>query len=310
VPGKVINNDKTISTILEGSIGFLLPLLYMIFRIVNGISIARVGLEAAVIVIILNLLNSEKRMSPEKIFNAFSDAIDRGMVLVSTIGACGILIGVITITGVAFRFSSILMELTSFSAILTIIFVMVINIFLGLASNVISAYLLTAVICAPVLIRFGFEPLSVHMFILFFSITATITPPVAVTAVTAASIAESSYFKVSLQAMKLAAIAFIIPFAFIFNPAILLIGHPTTIALAILYAFVGVYIVSYGANGFWFNVNLNLPGRIFISLIGIMLLLSEPVYAALLFLISLIGNRYSGLLKITTKRRDSIENEK
>jgi TRAP-type uncharacterized transport system fused permease subunit len=149
-------------------------------------------------------------------------------------------------------------------------------VFLGLAMNITSSYLLTAVISAPILIRYGFEPISVHMFILFFSAMATITPPVALTSFAAASIAEAPPMKVGFLSMKTGLVAYILPFVFIFNPSILLIGSWQETLLAFIAAIAGVKLLSYGTEGWFVGRDIGMFPRIILSISGILVISGNP----------------------------------
>jgi len=259
-------------SILKTGGGYFFPLFYLIFRLMRGVTPARVGIEAIALIVVISRVSKNNRMGIKLIVESLINGIEKSMMIVSTMGTCGILIGIIHTTGIAAKISSILVSLASFSGILTLLLVMGVAVFLGLAMNISSSYLLTAVICAPVLIRYGFEPISVHMFILFFSAMATITPPVALTSFAAASIAEAPPMKVGFLSMKTGVVAYILPFVFIFNPSILLIGSWTETLLAFVSAIAGVKLLSYGSEGWFLGRNIGRLSRAILAISGILVI--------------------------------------
>ncbi|MDP3385831.1 MAG: TRAP transporter fused permease subunit [Eubacteriales bacterium] len=275
LPGLPLEDRKPLLPLLKSGYNFFIPLGFLIFRMMSGVSIAMVGIQSILIVLVLTLFNKRHRLTPRKFYGAVRSAVEKGLVLVATMGTCGIFIGVIHITGISSKFSSFLMDLTSFSIILTLVFVMLITVFIGTSTSGSSAYLLTAVICAPVLIRFGFEPLSVHMFILYYATTATITPPVAITAFTAATIADVSSLKVSILAIKIGLVAYILPYVFIFNPSILMANSNLQSAITFVFAFIGIYWITIGKEGWWHHTGLNAFERIAVVISGVLVMSSN-----------------------------------
>jgi TRAP-type uncharacterized transport system fused permease subunit len=138
-------------------------------------------------------------MNLKMIFEALADGTEKGIMIVTTMASCGIMIGVFNLTGIGGKFSSVLMSLSDSSLIITLLLVMLLAMFLGLAMNISTAYLLTAVVAAPVLINLGVTVLAAHMFILFYAAMATITLPVAITAFASASIAGEPPMKVGFD---------------------------------------------------------------------------------------------------------------
>ncbi|MFO7612652.1 MAG: TRAP transporter fused permease subunit, partial [Clostridia bacterium] len=171
---------KIVPLLLSGY-NFFIPLVYLIMRLMSGRPVAKAGLETIGVMLILGLLNRKKPLKFKAIIDTLKTTTSRGVMIVSTMAACGILIGVIDITGITSKFSSYLIYVADVSVIATLVVIMLATLFLGLAMNTSSSYLIAAVLGAPVLIGLGFEPLGVHMFILFFAAMSTITPPVAMT---------------------------------------------------------------------------------------------------------------------------------
>jgi len=249
---------------------FFIPLIYLIYRLMSGMSTTRVGLESTAVIILLGLIRKHPVFKPAIIAEALQTSVHRGMMIVSAMASCGVLVAVINITGISSKFSSFLMSMVDYSVFLTLVLVMLITVFLGFVMNTTSAYLITAVICAPILIRFGFEALSVHLFILFYAAMATITPPVALTAFAAAAIADTSPLKVALQAMRIGISAYLLPFVFVYRPEILLYGTWTQTLMIFSSATFGVWLIAAGLENWWFGHQLNVFTRSSLLLSGIL----------------------------------------
>ncbi|MDX1359112.1 MAG: TRAP transporter fused permease subunit, partial [Clostridia bacterium] len=173
-----ITGEKFMKLLMRGY-NFFIPLAYLIFRLMQGRTAAKAGLETIAVMIVLGIFNRRKRISLKIIYDSLKTAVNRGVLIVSTMAMCGILIGTINLTGLTSKFNSYMIYVSEFSHVITLVVVMIVTLFLGLAINISSSYLIAAILGAPILISSGYEPLGVHMFILFFAAMATITPPVA-----------------------------------------------------------------------------------------------------------------------------------
>lgn len=282
IEGMKEDDKKPLKTILINGSTYFIPLTYLIIRLMMGISPSRVGVESIALVIITSLT----RLDFMKIIKALIQGIDKATMIVTTMATCGIMIGVINTTGISSKFSSFLISLADYSIFTTLIFVMLLAIFLGLAMNITPAYLLTAVMAAPIMIKLGIEPLSAHMFILFFAAMATITPPVAMTAFAAATIAGAPPMKVGFQAMRMGLVAYLLPFVFVYNPAILLIGSPVNIILAFVSAIFAVGIMALSLEGFWLSHPLKLYERIPLFIASCLALMGRPYLVLIAIIIT------------------------
>lgn len=281
--------ESFLSLFLRGY-NFFIPLIYLITRLMMGRTASFAGVETIAIMIVLGLLNKKNRLTVKKIYDSLKDAVGKGVLIVSTMAMCGILVGTIDITGLAAKLNSYLFSVADFSIIAAVILVMIITMFLGLAMNISSSYLIAAVLGGPILINAGFEPLGVHMFILFFAAMATITPPVAITSYAAATIAGAKPMKVGFLAMKVGLVAYILPFAFIFKPAILLYGGFFGVVFATTTALAGTAILAMGLEGWFFKAKLSTVARLGFIITGILIVVGNWQFVLIAALIvSLIG---------------------
>ena len=253
---------------------FFIPLMFLISRLMMGISPSKVGVESIMLLILINI----RKINFKNVASALIDRIEKGLMIVATMATSGIMLGIMNTTGVSSKFSSVLISMSGESILITLVLVMLLAMFLGLAMNITSAYLLTAVMTAPIMIRLGVEPLAAHMFILFFSAMATITPPVAITAFTAAAIADAPPMAVGFQSMRMALVAYILPFIFVFNPSILLIGTVNHILLTLAFSVFSVFTLTLSIEGGNPDNGLSIIKRILLFFFSIMILSDSWIF--------------------------------
>jgi TRAP transporter 4TM/12TM fusion protein len=301
-----VTSEKFISLLLRGY-NFFIPLAYLIFRLMQGRTAAKAGLETIAIMIILGLFNRKKRITFRIIFDSLKTAVNRGVLIVSTMALCGILIGTINLTGLTSKFNSYMMYIADFSQVVTLVVVMVVTLFLGLAINISSSYLIAAILGAPILISSGYEPLGVHMFILFFAAMATITPPVAITSYAAASIAGAPPMKVGFMSMKVGMVAYILPFVFIFKPALLLYGTFPEIIFAFLTAVIGTGILAMGLEGWFFGFGTDYVARGFLIIAGILIVVGNWTFILIAAVMLMLAAATIYVKKIRDSKKSIME---
>ena len=290
--------DITWGSLARRGAGYLLPIVFLVVRIVAGISPARVGIESIAVIIIASLIFNKNRIGFGTIVQALSDGMRQGIMIVTTMAACGIMIGVINLTGISAKFSSMLLSVAGESLALALILAMLLAVFLGLAMNITPAYLLTAVVAAPVMINLGVTPMAAHLFIVFYAAMATITPPVAMTAFAAAAIADAPPMRVGFQAMRIGFAAYILPFAFVMQPALLLGAGAADILYSIVAGAFAILFFVCGMEGWCRGSDLNPVSRIVFIIAGVLGLFGGPIILALSVLLAgggyLISNRLPG----------------
>lgn len=169
-------------------------------------------------------------------------------------GMAGIIIGIVTLTGLGLRLGNGLVMLAHGKLLLTLVFTMVASIILGMGAPTTANYLITSTITAGAIISLGIEPLAAHMFAFYFGIIADVTPPVALAAIAGAAIAKAKPMKTALNATKLAIGAFIIPYMFVYNSKMLMINASTlSVFMIIITAILGMFGISVALEGYGFN---------------------------------------------------------
>ena len=169
-------------------------------------------------------------------------------------GMAGIIIGIVTLTGLGLKLGAGLVSLAGGKLFLTLIFTMLASIILGMGAPTTANYLITSTITAGAIIQLGVEPLAAHMFAFYFGIIADVTPPVALAAIAGAAIAKARPMKTAFNATKLAIGAFIIPYMFVYNSQMLMIDASIgRILFIIATALIGMFGISVALEGYGFN---------------------------------------------------------
>jgi TRAP transporter 4TM/12TM fusion protein len=164
--------------------------------------------------------------------------------------AAGMVIGVLNITGLSFNLTYALVQLGGGSAVVLLVLSALVCIVLGMGLPTLAVYALLAALVAPALVEVGLEPMSAHLFVLYFGMMSMITPPIALAAFAAASIARADPVKTGFASVKFGWLAYIIPFLFAFSPTLIMIGDPLAIARAAITAFFGVWLISAALAGY------------------------------------------------------------
>ena len=255
---------------------FLIPIVVLIFVIfflhLNPESAALYSLLS---LLIIGLIKKDIR-AKLKGFVTFFENTSRSMLEVSIIcGAAGLVIGVITYSGLGLTLSRVLTETAGNNLLLLTLMTAAASIILGMGMPATAAYLLLALLVAPALIDMGVAPLIAHLFIFYFGCFSFITPPVCLAAYAAASIAGADLLKTAWQSILLAIPAFIVPFLFIFNPAVALQGTGAEIIRELFFAVIAVFAICIAIEGF-FRKEKGIVTRTLFGIISICLFLPLP----------------------------------
>jgi len=231
----------------------LLPLLLLIVLVSSGSrSIAYAAAVAIVAAIVVGLFNKENRITPKRIWEALA-AGGQGMVTVAVAcGVAGIIAGTITMTGLATMLINGILTLAGDKVIIALFLTMLTCIVLGMGVPTTANYCIMAATCAPILIKMGVPDLAAHFFVFYFGIVADLTPPVALAAYAGAAIAQANPMKTAFTATKLAIGAFIVPYVFALNPAMLFIDTTAwEVVLICITSCVGIFGVSAALEGYF-----------------------------------------------------------
>lgn len=255
----------------------LIPLVLLIYLVgTSQRSIQYAAAIAIVAAIVVSLFNKENRITPKKIFEALA-AGGQGMITVAAAcGVAGIIAGTITMTGLANMMINGIVSLAGNQVIIALFLTMLCCIVLGMGVPTTANYCIMAATCAPILIRMGVPALAAHFFVFYFGIVADLTPPVALAAYAGAAIGQANPMKTAFTATKLAIGAFIVPYVFALNPAMLFIDTTAgEVILICITSFVGIFAVSSAMEGYFLH-HMKWYERI-VSVIGGLLLIYPGV---------------------------------
>jgi TRAP transporter 4TM/12TM fusion protein len=243
-----------LGNVMRRSAGFLVPLTVLItFLFVIPRRPEEAGLLAVAASLIVGFLTPGIRLGPRQLLDMLADT-GRGLLDIAVItGLAGVVIGVLSLTSLDFSLTFTLLNVAQSSIILLLVLTAIVNMVLGLSLPTTAVYILLAVLVGPALTQAGIVPIAAHLFIFYFGMLSTITPPVCLAAYTAASLAKADPMKTGWESMRLAILAYIVPFIFALSPTLLLIGHWYEVTLSIITAIIGAALLGVGLVGYLFR---------------------------------------------------------
>lgn len=230
-----------------------LPVIILFSLLMSGKSVVYAGFYAIISSIVVSWVDKDTRIGLKRFFDALEVGAKGSVQLMAVCASAGIIMGVISLTGIGLKFSTMLLDIAGTSQLLALLFTMGIVIILGMGMPTTAAYAVAASVVAPGLIRMGLDPLIAHMFIFYFACLSAITPPVALAAYAGAGISGSDPMKTGFTSFKLGLAAYIVPFMFFYAPEILLVGDFGTIILRSVTAAIGVYALAASVQGYYFG---------------------------------------------------------
>lgn len=237
-------------------------------------SIIKAGTLAVAACVVVSWTSKETRMGLKKIVDSLANGAKGAIEMAGTCAAAGIIIGIISQTGIGLKFATILLEFSRGILPLALFLAMVVAIILGMGMPTTAAYAICAAVITTGLTNLGAIPIAAHLFVFYFACISAITPPVALAAYAGAAIANAHPNKVGFTAMKLGVAAFIAPYMFIFSPALLFIGSLFDVIEASITALLGTFALACGMQG-WL-IGRAIPFLLRIPLIAGALLLIKP----------------------------------
>lgn len=209
----------------------LVPAIILVVMVMTGQSLRRSAMIATVAVLVLNLIPTN-RVSLKGLYDALIDAMVQSANIALPTAACGIIIAAVVQSGLANKFSGVIATVGGSYLIVALIITMLGCLILGMAVPAVAAYLIAVTLFVPVLTSLGISLMVAHMFCFYFGVMAQITPPVCLASFTAAGIAKADSWKTGWTAFFFAFVAFLVPYVFVYQPAILLQGTPVEIIIA------------------------------------------------------------------------------
>jgi TRAP transporter 4TM/12TM fusion protein len=229
---------------------FAFPLAIIAIALVLGYTPTYVAVFGAIAAVAASLPRKD-RITFRGIYQGLSEATLRMVPVVAACAAAGLVVGGISLTGLAGKFSFLVFSLSDGQLWLSLVLAGMLCIVLGMGMPTPSAYILAAVLIGDVLTTLEVDLLPAHMFLLFFSALSALTPPVAVAAYAASSIAEANPLSIAAMALRLSLVLFIVPFGFVYGPELIAQGSATAIAQGLVSALLGVFAMSAASEGYW-----------------------------------------------------------
>lgn len=247
------------------------PIVLLVYMLLAGYTpmygaIAGISLAWAV-----SLLNPGKRMGPKEILQAIHDGSENIPLICTACASAGLVIGSVALSGIGFKFVGAVLALSGGIPFLALILIAIVSLILGMGLPTTSAYILGAALGVPALAKIGIMPLAAHLFVFYYAIISNITPPVALAAYAAASIAGSPPNRTGFAACRLGILAFIVPFAFCYDPGLLLKSTFMGNIISIVSGVAAMAGLGFAITGFT-KRRLSLPERLGFAAFGLLAL--------------------------------------
>lgn len=221
LPGLEASQIPTLLPVLKRGAVFFVPLVVLTVALVYGYTATMVAIFGAVSVVIVSWFRRDTRLGPVDLWRALAETTFRMVPVAGATAAAGLVIAGITMTGLAAKFAHVVYAITSANHFFTLVVGGMLTLVLGCGMPTPSAYILAAVLMGPLMNQLGVDLLAGQLFLLYFAVMSAVTPPVAVAAYAAASIAEDNPITIAAHAVKLSLAAFVVPFVFVFGPELL-----------------------------------------------------------------------------------------
>lgn len=230
---------------------YILPLVVITIFMLYGFSPAYSAILGLVSCIIVSYARKETRIGPKRFIEAAREGTENSLKIGATVGIIGIIIGVLTFSGLVLTFADIVIELAGGSLLMTIVLIALASLILGMGVPVTAAYLITAVVAVPALTHLGVNELAAHMIVYWLSQDSNITPPVCIAAFAGATIAKANMWRTAFSAFKFAKFLYLGPILFGYVPGFSLDGSSTDIIKAFIFILFGTWLYSWFLSGIW-----------------------------------------------------------
>ncbi|HHW84131.1 MAG TPA: TRAP transporter permease, partial [Actinomycetales bacterium] len=244
-------NLPAVAEVMKERGHLMLPLVFLIYMLFfSGRTILFSALLTIIVTVIVAQFRKTTRMSVKEIIGALDDGARTAISVAVACATVGIIVGVVTLTGFGVKLANAIVAVGGGSLFFSLVLTMIASIILGMGLPSIPTYIITATMAAPALGQLGVEPIVAHMFVFYFGLFANITPPVALASYAAAGLSGGDPVKTGFASMRLALAGYIIPFMFVYNPALLLQGTtPLEAARVILSGILGVLLLAIAVEG-------------------------------------------------------------
>ena len=283
----------------------LLPLVLLVYLVSTSTrSIQYAAAIAIVAAIAVSMFDKDNRITPKRLLEALAAGGQGTITVAAACGIAGIIAGTITMTGLANMLINGIVVLAGDQVFIALVLTMVCCIVLGMGVPTTATYCIMAATCAPILIRMGVPTIAAHFFVFYFGIVADLTPPVALAAYAGAAIAQASPMKTAITATKLAVAAFIVPYVFALNPALLFVDTNVWGVVSIsITAFIGITAVSASLEGYlhthmsWYQRLICCAGGLMLIFPGTVTDVGGILLVGAVFAMQYLGGKKPGAVK-------------
>lgn len=239
------------AVLLKGPWYLLLPLPVLVLLLFIGFSPFYSAFLSILAILACSSVNPKTRMGPKKIAEAMIEGSLNCIVIGVACGAASIIVGSIEVTGLGLKFSSLLIALAGGKLIVLLVLAMLASLALGMGiGTTVAAYIIVATLTIPALEALGLNEIAAHLFCFYFAILSGITPPVAIGAFVAAGIANANNVRTAITAMRLGIVGLIVPYLFVYNTSLLLMGPVTNIVSSLFLTSAGIYALAAALQGY------------------------------------------------------------
>lgn len=250
---------------------FFVPLSVLILTLALGYSPRIAVLYTLLATVIMSLLKKETRMTPSRILQALAQSGFDSIMVSCACAAAGLVIGVVLLTGMGNKITSLVIQVSSGSLIVALPITMLASILFGMGLPTVVCYVLLAATAAPSLVEMGVLPLAAHLYIFYFGMLCMVTPPVAFASYAGAAIAKADPMKTGFTAWRFALAGFLLPYMFVYNQSLLLMGPVVDVVIAIFTASIGIICLAASIIGYFLK-ETNILQRILLLAAAILLI--------------------------------------
>ena len=230
----------------------LLPLAGIVYFLLSGYTPLKAAFNGILITVAVSYLNRDTMLTPLKLRDALESGARGALGVACACGTVGIIVGTATLTGLGLRIASAIVAISGGLLLPSLILTMVACILLGAGLPTTANFIVTSTMCAPALFKLDVPPMAAYMFVLYFGIAADLSPPVALAAYAGAGIAGDDPMKTGATAVKLALAGFLVPYIYVYNPMLVLVGFKAVpFTIAIITAVLGVFLLGMGSIGYY-----------------------------------------------------------
>jgi TRAP transporter 4TM/12TM fusion protein len=229
---------------------FIVPLVILILTLIAGYSPRVAVLYSLLATVVVTMFKKETRFTTSKFLRALADSADNSVMIACACATAGIVIGIVLLTGMGAKITALVIDVSAGSLLIALPVIMLASLLFGMGLPTVVCYVLLAATVAPSLVNLGVLPLAAHLFIFYFGMLCMVTPPVSFAAYAGAAIARAEPMKTGWTAWTFALAGFLLPYMFVYNKSLLLIGSAVSIVPAVFTSLIGIICLGAGIIGY------------------------------------------------------------